>query len=187
MKEALDLASNIVNFVGTTCVQRYYFWQMYTNGASGESLIWGRLSHKNKNNNSQEFSLYNSKKYFGFRHFTLGSKGGPKKVLECEIIQERETSVTCLKFSNPGGKNNVTTSVIIFVNKGSDHFRVEGVECLEESFLCCTTQEMDWNCVNGKEILLPKKGICSCKIGFNLRESYVATKSVFNNEVNEQE
>ncbi|KAJ6627321.1 hypothetical protein Bhyg_16539, partial [Pseudolycoriella hygida] len=40
MNEALDFATNIVNFVGATCVQRYYFYYAYTNGHSGESLIW---------------------------------------------------------------------------------------------------------------------------------------------------
>jgi len=30
MKEALDLSTNIANMIGSTCIQRYYFWYAYT-------------------------------------------------------------------------------------------------------------------------------------------------------------
>ncbi len=86
MNEALDLAINIANFVGYTCVQRYYYWYSYTLNPSGESLIWGTTSGH----------LTFPKKYFAYKHFTLAAHGGSKTVMKYDPM----TGFTYLTFGN---------------------------------------------------------------------------------------
>jgi len=145
MEEGLDLAMNIVNFLGTTCVERYYFWIAYTNGNSGESLIWGING-----------TLYLPKKYFIYNHFTNASSNGPVKITSCT---EDDNSVLgpvapCLHFDE-----NTT----VFVN--SEEVEVVLEETTDCSCgLCCTTEDEDISCdFNRTE--LPPRSVCTCKRG----------------------
>lgn len=142
MQEALDLAVNIANFVGFTCVQRYYFWYSYTLQASGESLIWGDANG----------NLMFPKKYFAYRHFTLAAQGGPKIVRKYDPM----IAVTYLTFG---------TSKAVFVNNLPIAFTIkldENQSCLASTF-ACTTESYDWLNLENYSVL-PAKSICSCDV-----------------------
>jgi hypothetical protein len=142
MEEALDMAVNIVNFVGHTCIQRYYFWLSYTLGSSGESLIWG----------TDAGDLRLPKKYHTYRHFTQASFGGEKRVSKCG--KENLPEVHCIKF----GDNHA-----VFVNPLANRVPDwnQTISCDTGSF-CCTTELNDWDC-SGTGSELPQESICSCK------------------------
>jgi hypothetical protein len=150
MQEAIDLAFNIANFLGVTCIQRYYFWYSYTLGASGESLTWGQYNG----------SLKLPKKYYAYKHNTLASQAtpGPMKVTSCG--PETSSKVKCIKYGEHRAvfSNNVDSNVTVNW-KGA-------VQCISGS-LCCTTNDADWGCdgnvVNATSIL-PSKSVCSCEI-----------------------
>lgn len=140
MRESLDMAIHIVNFVGHTCVQRYYYWYSYTLQPSGESLIWGNING----------SLSFPKKYFGYRHFTRAAHGGSKRVNK----YDPESGVSYLTFGN---------SKAVFVNNLSSTVAInwmETVSCVSGTF-CCTTYIDDWNC-SGNGTVLPDESVCSC-------------------------
>lgn len=143
MRESLDMAINIVNFVGHTCIQRYYYWYSYTFNPSGESLIWG-------NNNS---SLMFPKKYFGYKHFTRAAYGGSKIVHKYDPMN----GISYLTFGD---------SKAVFVNNLSSTVSINWkntVSCLSGTF-CCTTDVDDWNC-SGNGTVLPDESVCSCDYG----------------------
>jgi len=140
MREALDLSINIANFVGHTCVQRYYFWYSYTFGSSGESLMWG----------TPDGGLTLPKTYFAYKHFTHASQGGAKKVDQCKSGDL--VGLFCLKFGE--------SKAVMVNNLESAVSNAECINCVADSF-CCTTHSDDWNCsVNGDT--LPRKSVCSC-------------------------
>ncbi|CAL8078876.1 unnamed protein product [Orchesella dallaii] len=143
MKEALDLSTNIVNMVASTCMQRYYFWYAYTKSYSGESLIWG----------DDNGNLQLPKKYHAYKHFTYASTNlsAPLHVRRCDEWATVK-GVMCASF---GDKNAV------FVNKpvGSQPFiEMKGFKC---SLLCCTTNTQDWRC-DERMNQLPEASVCSC-------------------------
>lgn len=185
LKEGLDLATNIVNFVGTSCVQRYYFWSMYTDSDSGESLIWGNFSENSTLAGDHVF--YYPKTYHIYKHFTKASFGGDKYIKDCKIRLDPISSSNsqeeqlCLKFADK--INN--TSITVFLNKGDDHVKLEGASCVSSSTLCCTAQEFDWWCtaVDDEPIILPKKSVCSCQTRLDDNSEFIASSDIFSNEV----
>lgn len=145
MQYALDLAVNIVNFVGHTCVQRYYFWLSYTLNPSGESLIWGDLNG----------NLTMPKKYFAYKHFTLAASDGSKMVNKFDPI----TGVSYLTFGE---------SKAVFVNNLNSTQTVDWTE-EDTSYACyehiCTTNLYDWNLSPQSDtIVLPPESVCSCTL-----------------------
>lgn len=144
MRDALDLAINIVNFVGHTCVQRYYFWLSYTLNPSGESLIWG----------DDEGVLTLPKKYFAYKHFTLAAFDSANMVVKNDPI----VGVSYLTF----GKWKA-----VFVNNLNSTQavnRTEGVSnvCFR---LICTTDSDDWHLLpKSLSIVLPAESVCSCTL-----------------------
>jgi len=168
MGEALDMAENIINFVSITCIQRYYFWYSYTNGSSGESLIWGV---------DNGTTLYFPKKYFVYKLFINASntlKNGPVKVDSCEfpasIISVAGSSThassseheeiragndfACIQFGNVDR---------VLVNKEFNSREIlDKSEC---SSLCCTTETEDFICTstNGTSpTVIPARSVCHC-------------------------
>lgn len=143
MQEALDLAINIVNFVGTTCVQRYYFWLAYTLGASGESLIWGDPHGK----------LILPKKYFVYKHFVQASNtiNGSVEVKKCND-SEASGGLLCIQFGEKGR---------IMVNTEFSQKPLGKHEC---SLLCCTTEIKDNSCDNKgfTSSNIPARSVCHC-------------------------
>lgn len=142
MTEALDFAMNIANFVGYTCVQRYYFWLSYTLNPSGESLIWGTLNG----------DLIFPKKYFAYKHFTLAAQGESKMVTKYDLM----IGVTYLLFG---------TLKAVFVNILSTNFIIkwdQNLSCLTSTF-ACTTDSYDWLHLENSSVL-PAKSICSCDV-----------------------
>jgi len=142
MDDGLDLATSIVNFLGTTCVERYYYWIAYTNGPSGESLIWGNAS-----------SLTFPKKYFIFKHFTsasyMASQLGPVKITSCT-----NHMASCIRFDS---------STVIFLNKGNYLVQLEETtDC--SCGLCCTTEAEDMSC-GFNTAQLPPRSVCTCTGG----------------------
>lgn len=143
MREALDMSINIVNFVGHTCIQRYYYWLSYTLNPSGESLIWG--------DNNNHLTL--PKKYFAYKHFTLAAHGGSKVVNK----YDPQNSVTYLTFGDYKA---------VFVNNHSAAVTANwtnAVSCLSSTFFC-TTDSFDWIGSSDDEIILPAQSVCSCEI-----------------------
>lgn len=140
MREALDMAINIANFVGYTCIQRYYFWYAYTLGASGESLIWG----------NGDGVLTFPKKYHVYKHFTKASFGGSKRVIKYNPVK----GVTYLTFEN---------SKVVFVNilGSSVATNWAGAVICEPNTFHCTTGNDDWN-NSGIGTVLPAESVCSC-------------------------
>lgn len=139
MSEALDLATNIVNFVGYTCIQRYYYWYAYTLNPNGESLIWGTI------NGHLQFP----KKYFVYKHFTLAAYGGSKIVTKNDPMN----GVTYLTFGE---------SKAVFVNLSSSSVAVSWINCWRSTFLC-TTDRHNWiGSANGT--ILPAQSVCSCDV-----------------------
>ncbi|XP_037033740.1 uncharacterized protein LOC119072591 [Bradysia coprophila] len=139
MNEALDLAINIVNFVGVTCIQRYYFWYAYTKGHSGESLIWG----------NEEGDLFLPKKFFVYKLFVSASNTtshGPVDVSGCEA-----KSFPCIQFDKVDR---------VLVNKESSERTLEVNEC---SSLCCVTESDDFICFDNTE-RLPPRAVCHCAL-----------------------
>lgn len=142
MREALDLAINIVNFVGYTCIQRYYFWYSYTLNPSGESLIWGTTSG----------ALIFPKKYFAYKHFTLAAHGRARTVDKYDPV----AGVTYLTFDRVKA---------VFVNTLSVDFTTEwtdGRSCRRNTFVC-TTDNNDW-LLSGNGSSLPAESVCSCDL-----------------------
>lgn len=142
MRDALDMATNIVNFVGHTCVQRYYLWLSYTLNPSGESLIWGDLEGK----------LTLPKKFFGYKHFTFAAFKGAKNVKKYDPM----TGISYLTFGE---------SKAVFVNNLNSTETVNRTEGI--SHVCfglkCTTHLDDWNLLpKSATIVLPPESICSC-------------------------
>ncbi|KAJ6645698.1 hypothetical protein Bhyg_00906 [Pseudolycoriella hygida] len=149
MRDALDLAINVVNFVGHTCVQRYYYWLSYTLNPSGESLIWG----------NSEGVLKFPKKYFAYRHFTLASQKGNKEIEKYDPV----SGVTYLIFgqSNAVFVNNLDSTQTI-------NFEKNRYEC---STLFCTTISYDWNQqLQTTKIALPAESVCSCTLEYTRLE-----------------
>lgn len=147
MQDALDLAINIVNFVGHTCVQRYYFWLSYTLNPSGESLIWG----------DRNGVLTLPKKYFAYRHFTWAAFKGAQTVEKYDPI----TGTSFLTF----GKSKA-----VFVNNRNSTQTANWTE--DASYVClrliCTTDLYDWNLLpKSITIDLPAKSVCSCTLKKN--------------------
>lgn len=133
MDEAIDMSISIVNFVGTTCVQRFYYWYAFTDTPSGESLIWLDQSTN---------QLFLPKKYFAYRHFTQASYGSIDRV-DCSV----SGYYYCLQFK-PNGKS-------IWVNSSSKEKEI-GSPCN----LCCTSADYDSSC--SETNTLPPRSICSC-------------------------
>jgi len=153
MQEALDLSINIANFVGVTCIQRYYFWLSYTFGASGESLIWG----------NDDGTLYLPKKYFAYKHFTLASHHAAEKELSkpkvsrCDPAEYKD--VRCTQFGS-------STAVISNNLEASVKFEWKGQPSCDLQTICCTTNNEDWKCSSSEEVFdtIPPKSVCSCDI-----------------------
>jgi hypothetical protein len=148
MQEAIDLASNVFNFVATMCVQRYYFGSSYTLGGSGESLIWG----------NEDGSLRLPKKYFAYKHFTQASQVTPLSVTTCDPATFSGTK--CAQFGDKRGVFANDLDVEVALN----WFGV--ANCKSESF-CCTTDEDDWTCdetISNGTIIMPPKSVCSCEV-----------------------
>lgn len=167
MGEALDLAENIINFVSITCIQRYYFWYSYTNGSSGESLIWG------KDNGT---TLYLPKKYFVYKLFISASNtlnNGPVKVNSCDFPASIPVAVSsahpssspqdeitagndfaCIQFGNVDR---------VLLNKESNSREIlDKQEC---SSLCCTTETEDFICSSTEtpgHTVIPARSVCHC-------------------------
>lgn len=142
MREALDMSINIANFVGHTCIQRYYYWYSYTLNPSGESLIWGNANGR----------LTTPKKYFAYKHFTLAAYGGSKIVNKFDPVNE----VTYLTFGD---------SKVVFINNQSSDVIANwtnAVSCLSSTFFC-TTDLLDWNSARQPVTILPAQSVCSCQ------------------------
>lgn len=135
MNEALDLAINIVNFVGVTCVQRYYFWYAYTKGHSGESLIWG-------NDNGD---LYLPKKFYVYKLFVSASNTthASNEVSECV------KNMPCIQFGDVDR---------VLVNKDTRRKRLKIYECTS---LCCVTENVNFMCIDNTEHV-PPQSVCHC-------------------------
>lgn len=147
MREALDMSINIANYVGYTCIQRYYYWYAYTLNPSGESLIWG-------NTNGQ---LTLPKKYFAYKHFTVAAYGGPKLVNK----YDPQDGVTYVTFGD---------SKVVFVNNYSSAVTVNwsnAINCVPSTFFC-TTELFDWLGSRNDPIILPAESVCSCEIDLRL-------------------
>ena len=134
MDFAFDLATSLVNFVGSTCVERVYHWLAYTQTPSGESLIWS----------TNGTNLVKPKKYFAFRHFTRSSAPGNRKVSTCST-----RNYTCLAFDNQ----------LVYINKRRRSIKFDNKRPLPEA-ICCTEPEADHKCYQ-KPTELPPKSICS--------------------------
>lgn len=196
LKEGLDLAAHITNFVGTTCVQRYYFWSMYTDGDSGESLIWGNFNQSSLHSHSGNpiSSLYYPKTYHVYKHFTKASYGGDKSIIDCKVTRSdhrshlAKTEQLCLIFHD----KIVNRSTTVFVNRANESMRLNETNCVTNSPLCCTTLEFDWWCINSQgirdkddaSIVLPKKSVCSCQTAtLHGPVEFIATSRIFTNDV----
>lgn len=149
MQEALDLAENIVNFVGVTCVQRYYFYYAYTYENSGESLIWG----------NSEGDLYLPKKFFVYKLFVRASNttNAETDVSICDNlpfgqVQEPNSikSLPCIQFGEEDR---------ILVNKAAKEKQLDDQECTS---LCCVTESDDFICTENRH--LPPKSVCHCAV-----------------------
>lgn len=144
MNEALDLGINIVNFVGVTCVQRYYFYYVYTKGNSGESLIWG----------NEEGDLYLPKKFFVYKLFVSASKTthGPSEVSACEKQNPLSIkNMPCIQFGDVDR---------VLVNKETSEKQLKVDEC---NSLCCVTESYDFICVQDTQHV-PSKSVCHCTL-----------------------
>lgn len=139
MEEALDLANNIVNFVGVTCVQRYYFWYAYTKDYSGESLIWGY----------ENGELYLPKKFFVFKLFVTASNTTytSTEVNDCDVITSLK--FPCIQFGDVDR---------VLINADANAKQTKANEC---SSLCCVTETEDFVCFDDTE-RVPSKSVCHC-------------------------
>lgn len=148
MQEGMDLARNIINFVGTTCVQRYYFWYAYTLWSSGESLIWG----------DSDGNLTFPKKFFVYKQFLDASNttsNGPVDVNNCDNSQASIVdNLACIQFGD---------SDRILVNTEIEDKPLLSHEC---SMLCCTTETEDYSCGDGQSTSrsIPGKSVCHCTL-----------------------
>lgn len=168
MTEALDLATNIINFLGISCIQRYYFWYAYTLNYSGESLIWG----------DDEGNLFFPKKFFVYKLFINASNtiDGPVDVNVCDsnlpnpFVDGMARTATlvenvgCLQF---GDRDRV------LVNKEVDATELPDLQC---SLLCCTTETDDFSCsdLNSTSTTVPARSVCHCLLN---------TPAVLNNSI----
>ena len=152
LEEGLSFATNIINFLGTTCVERYYFWLAYSNGPSGESLIWGYPATG---------KLYFPKKYYIYNHFTNASmaslqKNSSVRIKSCitDNNSVNEPVAPCLHFDS-------TTTV--FVNNAKRVVKLpDSTDC--SCSLCCTTDRVDISC-HFRKRELPSKSVCTCTGG----------------------
>uniref|UniRef100_T1K012 Glucosylceramidase n=1 Tax=Tetranychus urticae TaxID=32264 RepID=T1K012_TETUR len=126
MTEAIDFSTSIINFVGITCVQRFYYWLAFTTFPSGESLIWYDVT-RNK--------IVLPKKYYALRHFTMASFDNSGHRFICST-----NSYLCLQF----------TSKTVYVNKGYDKEQINNL-----CDLCCTTDDHDYRCT-ASNVLPPR-------------------------------
>uniref|UniRef100_T1KJA5 Glucosylceramidase n=1 Tax=Tetranychus urticae TaxID=32264 RepID=T1KJA5_TETUR len=117
--EAIDMSKSIINFVGITCVQRYYYWLAFTSFPSGESLIWFDSTTKRP-------SL--PKKYFAFRHFSVASSHPSGYRSICS-----SSGYLCLKF----------TTKTVYVNPGYLKKKITNI-----CDLCCTTGDYNYRCMD---------------------------------------
>lgn len=149
MQEAVDLALNIVNFVGVTCVQRYYFYYAYTKGHSGESLIWGNA----------EGDLYLPKKFYVYKLFVSASNTthAPTEVKVCDEMSfggiQKPVSVKnmpCIQFGDVDR---------VLVNKETREKQLQDHECTS---LCCVTEDDDFLCIDTQRV--PPKSVCHCAL-----------------------
>jgi len=152
LDEGLDLATNIINFLGITCVERYYYWSAFTTTPSGESLIW-----ENTEDGMEASLLRFPKKYYIYNHFTnASSRIGPgAKVKSCDETGYVRPPGACLTFRNP------QESVTVFLNRADNVLVLDShLKC--PCGICCTTQESDLACnvTNRKE--LPPRSVCTC-------------------------
>lgn len=132
MQEAIDLAISIINFVGHSCVRRYYYWLAFTTSPSGESLIWF---------DQNKFELVIPKKYYVYRQFSKSSYSkGPRRARLCA-----QDNFDCLRFDNN----------YVFVNNKNDP-----VPTNHHMRLCCTSETYDLECGH-HSISLPPKSVCS--------------------------
>lgn len=140
MQEAVDLALNIFNFVGVTCVQRYYFYYAYTNGNSGESLIWGNA----------EGDLYLPKKFYVYKLFVSASNTthAPTEVSVCDAISVK--NMPCIQFGDVDR---------VLVNKETSEEQLQDHECTS---LCCVTENDDFLCIDTHRV--PHKSVCHCAL-----------------------
>lgn len=141
MAEAIDLAINIVNFVGVTCVQRYYFWYAYTKHFSGESLIWG----------NEEGDLFLPKKFFVYKLFVRASNttDAPTEVSDCDSINR--TMFSCIQFGEMSR---------VLVNRDANEKQIKSSEC---GSLCCVTETDDFICFDDTQ-RVPSKSVCHCAL-----------------------
>ncbi|XP_074603820.1 uncharacterized protein LOC141857245 [Brevipalpus obovatus] len=133
MQEALDLSDSIVNFVGTTCVQRFYYWSTFTKSKSGESLIWGTKSH---HHHVDEIMF--PKKYYAYKHFTVAAYGTSNRT-DCST-----DGYSCLQFDDRK----------VFVNR-----EIATIDLRSSTKLCCTTDDYDFICQQSD--FLPPRSVCS--------------------------
>ncbi|CAL8075017.1 unnamed protein product [Orchesella dallaii] len=154
MQEALDLATNIVNFVGVTCVQRYYFWYAFSDRSSGESLIWLNT----------DGSLYFPKKFYVYKLFVRASNTThtPTEVNDCGSLSFRGSQ------SSQSANIVVTLECIQFgdvdrvlVNRELTDKQLDHHEC---TMLCCVTANYDYNCTESQHRIhsVPPKSVCHC-------------------------
>lgn len=127
IQEAIDLATSIINFVGFTCVQRYYFWLIYSHDFFGESLIW-----------LVDGNLYYPKKYYAFRYFTQAAFNS-KQALLCS-----RSNYLCLRIGNQlifvNNKYNSTTITttcnLCCTTKDYDHYCTDKCNQLPPRSIC---------------------------------------------------
>lgn len=183
MGEALDMAENIVNFLGVTCIQRYYFWYSYTKGSSGESLIWGQ---------DNGTTLYLPKKYFVYKLFINASNtlnNGPVKVSSCELPASTPISILHTDTKLPKNHSSQEEDEIkagnnfaciqfgnvdkVLVNKEYDSREIQDSgECRS---LCCTTETEDFICSSteapSSHTIIPPRSVCHCIVQVQVKET----------------
>lgn len=134
MQEAIDLAISVINFVGYSCVSRYYYWLAFTRFPSGESLVWF---------DEKKSEIVLPKKYHAFKQFSRSSSfQGPVSAYSCSVPSD---DYHCLRIG-------VHT---IFVNDKNDP-----VPTSQHLKLCCTSELYDLECGH-HSISLPPKSVCS--------------------------
>jgi len=167
MTEALDMATNILNFLGITCVQRYYYWSAYTKGYSEESLIWG----------DDDGNLILPKKFFVYKLFVNASNTlrGPVEVNQCNLdLRPSQSSYKVFLISESKGNQLSRSRIVknlgclqfgdgdrVIVNKEREAKQLNENEC---KLLCCTTEADDIICTESSDEtnIIPARSVCQC-------------------------
>lgn len=145
MKEAIDLAINVINFVGVTCVQRYYFYYAYTKHYSGESLIWG----------NEEGELYLPKKFYVYKLLVRASNTThtSTEVSNCDVNTRK--IFQCIQFGDVDR---------VLVNKDSSEKGIIPNQCMS---LCCVTESDNFVCFDDTQHI-PPKSVCHCAVNVSV-------------------